>query len=313
MMTLALPLALLLLPLPLLARLLPPRTVAGQAMILPDGIARAARQAAGPAQWRGVMLLAAIWTCLCLALAQPERIEMVPDRSASGRDIVIALDMSGSMITPDFALDGETVTRLAAVKRVAESFIRSRTGDRIGLVIFGDRAYAAAPLTHDLPAVARALEEAEIGLTGRSTAISEGLGLSLKRVMAEPSTSKVIVLLSDGRDTAERLDAAQVAALAAGHGVRIHTVALGPEDLETRPAARDAVDVATLRNIAEAAGGETFRVRSTADLEAMARALDRLEPNPSERPAVAMPRPMWIWPALLALVLTCLTGVVRET
>src|SRR5690606_10879684 len=135
------------------------------------------------------------------------------------------------------SLDGETVTRLAAVKRVARNFIRSRTGDRIGLGIFGDRAFAAAPLTHDLSAVVMALDEAEIGLTGRSTAISEGLGVALKRILAEPSDSKVIVLLSDGRDTAERLDATQVAALAAAQDVRVHTVALGPEDLETRPAA----------------------------------------------------------------------------
>ena len=312
MITLAMPFALLLLPLPLLARLLPKRAASGPAMVLPDGIARHASRAAGPAQWREILAISLCWIFLCLALAQPERIEMVPDRSASGRDIVIALDMSGSMTTPDFSLDGETVPRLAAVKRVAEEFIRSRTGDRIGLVIFGDRAFAAAPLTHDLPAVARALDEAEIGLTGRSTAISEGLGLSLKRILADPAESKVIILLSDGRDTSDRLDADQVAALAAKRDVRVHTVALGPEDMETRPAARDAVDVATLRNIAEASGGQTFRVRITADLQAMAEELDRLEPNPTDRPPVAMPRPLWIWPAALALLLAISSAVMRD-
>ena len=312
MIGLAFPAALLLLPLPLLARLLPARAATGQAMILPDGIAQAASHADGPAARRGLVILALIWACLCLALAQPERIEMVPDRSASGRDIVITLDMSGSMITPDFSLDGQTVTRLAAVKRVAESFVRARVGDRIGLVIFGDRAFAAAPLTHDLPAVVSALEEAEIGLTGRSTAISEGLGLALKRVLAQPSSSKVIVLLSDGRETSDRLDARQVAALAAENDVRIHTVALGPEDLETRPAARDAVDVATLRAIAETSGGQTFRVRTMSDLEAMARELDRLEPNPANRPPVAVPRSLWMWPATMALLLVILVGVLRQ-
>ena len=236
----------------------------------------------------------------------------MPDRSASGRDILIALDMSGSMATPDFALDGETVTRLAAVKRVARGFIAARTGDRIGLVIFADRAYVAAPLTHDLRAVTRALDEAEIGLTGRSTAISEGLGLALKRSLAESAEARVIVLLSDGRDTSARLDAVQVGRLAAENGVRIHTVALGPEDLETRPAARDAVDVATLRAIAQAAGGQTFRVRSMADLQAMAAELDRLEPNPSDRPPVEVPRPLWIWPAGVALLLLALVGMGRE-
>ncbi|MFT4151845.1 MAG: VWA domain-containing protein [Paracoccaceae bacterium] len=312
MIGLAFPLALLLLPVPLLARLLPPRAAAGQAMVLPSAIAAAAMPARGPAVWRGHLLAALVWACLCLALAQPERMEMVADRSASGRDIMIALDMSGSMETPDFALDGETVTRLAAVKRVAEGFIRARQGDRIGLVIFADRAYVAAPLTHDLPAVARALDEAQIGLTGRSTAISDGLGLALKRILADPSPSRVIVLLSDGRDTAARLDAQQVARLAAENGVRIHTVALGPEDMESRPAARDAVDIATLRGIAVAAGGQTFRVRSMDDLTAMAADLDRLEPNPSTRPPVAVPRALWVWPAAAALILALAAGGLRE-
>ena len=139
------------------------------------------------------------------------------------------------MAIEDFSLDGETASRLDAVKRVATRFVEARRGDRIGVVIFADRAYVAAPLTWDLTAVARAIDSAEIGLTGRSTAISDGLGLALKRILAEPARSRVIVLLSDGRDTAARLDPRQVARLAAENGVRVHTIALGPEDLEETP------------------------------------------------------------------------------
>ena len=311
MIELAQPLALLLLPLPLLARLWPARAATAQAMALPQGVAALAVPAPGPRRWRGLALVAGVWLGLCLALAQPQRIQMVPDRSASGRNIVIALDMSGSMATPDFALEGQTVTRLDAVKQVAEGFIRARTGDRIGLVLFADRAYVAAPLSHDLRAVALALADAQIGLTGRSTNISDGLGLAIRRVLAESSRSNVIVLLSDGRDTSALLDATQVARLAAERGVRIHTVALGPEDLESRPAARDAVDLATLRAIAGAAGGQTFRVRSMDDLRAMAEELDRLEPNPSERPRLRhrRARALWIWPAIMALVLALARGM----
>lgn len=309
MITLALPAALLALPLPLLARLWPPRAGAEQAMILPQGVAAAARPARPPGRGRGLVLLALIWACLCLALAQPQRIALVADRSASGRDIVIAMDMSGSMVTPDFTLDGQKVTRLAAVQRVAKAFVRARTGDRIGLVLFADRAYVAAPLTHDLAAVSLALDEAEIGIAGRSTNLAEGLGLALKRIMADPAPARVIVLLSDGRDTVARLDAVQVAGLAAARDVRVHTVALGTEDLEGQPAARDAVDLPTLRRIAEASGGETFRVRNTADLQAMAAALDRLEPNPSARPPVAEARPLWVWPAAFALILALALGL----
>lgn len=309
MIQFAFPLALLLLPLPLLARLLPARAMGGQAMMLPEGVAAASRPSPGPRRVLMLALSALVWACLCLALSQPQRIQMVPDQSASGRNILIALDMSGSMATPDFALDGQTVTRLAAVKLVADGFIRARTGDRMGLVIFADRAYAAAPLTYDLRAVARTLAEAQIGLSGRSTNISEGLGLALKRALAEPAQSNVIVLLSDGRDTSARMDAAQVGALAANHGIRIHTIALGPEDLETRPAARDAVDLATLRAIAEASGGQTFRVRSMDDLQRMAEELDRIEPNPSLRPPIARASALWIWPAGLALIMSMLIGL----
>ena len=311
-MQLAFPWALLLLFAPLCARLLPPRRVQGQSIELPEALARQARPVAGPHGRRGLLLLAAIWACLCLSLARPQYIEMVTDRSATGRDIVLALDMSGSMETADFFLDGQTITRLAAVKRVAERFIRARSGDRFGLVIFADRAYVAAPLTFDLQSVARALGDAEIGISGRSTNISEGLGLSLKKLLAEPSSSKVVILLSDGRDTAKLLDARQVGVLAAEQNIRIHTVALGPEDLETRPAARDAVDTATLRGIAEASGGESFRVKSLTDLQAMAAALDQIEPNPADRPPVAAPKDLWIWPAGLALLLALAAAWVRE-
>lgn len=309
---LATPLALLLLPLPLLVLLLPARPATGQAFALPDAVARQGRADTGGLRDRGPWLAAAIWVLLVLAIAGPQRIEMQPDRTASGRDIMLTLDMSGSMSTPDFSLNGATVSRLAAVKDVASQFVAARTGDRIGLVIFADRAYVAAPLTHDLRAVTRAIEEAEIGLTGRSTAISDGLGLALKRIVADASSSKVIVLLSDGRDTAARLDAAQVAALAGENGVRVHTIALGPEDLEERPAARDAVDIQTLRAIATAADGTTFRVRDTADLQDIMAQIDRLEPNPGTRPPLAVPHALWPWFAAAAMMLCLIAGVGRQ-
>ena len=299
----AFPLALLLLALPVLARLLPPRGAGGQALYLPPAVAASAGSAAAKRLDRPGPLLVAFWLCLVTAAAGPQRLVEVPDRTASGRDIVLALDLSGSMAIEDFSLDGETASRLAAVKRVAARFVEARGGDRVGVVIFADRAYVAAPLTFDLTAVARAIESADIGITGRSTAISDGLGLALKRILAGPARSRVIVLLSDGRDTAARLDPTEVARLAAENDVRVHTIALGPEDLEERPASRDAVDIATLRAIAETSGGETWRVRDMTDLEAMASELDRLEPNPSGRPPLVEDRPLWMWPAALALVL----------
>lgn len=306
------PLALLLLVLPLAVRMLPPRTAAGLALALPPGIAAAARPVA-PARVIGPAPAAlGLWVCLVLALSGPVRLTTEPDRSASGRDIMLAIDLSGSMAIEDFTVDGITTTRLAAVKRVASAFVAARRGDRIGLVIFADRAYVAAPLTHDLAAVMRAIETAEIGLTGRSTAIADGLGLALKRILADPATARTIVLLSDGKDTAARLEATDVARLASDNAVRIHTIALGPADLETTPAARDAVDTATLRAIALQSGGESFRVRDTADLVAMAAELDRLEPNPSLRPPVVVRAALWHWVAAAALLPALLVAWRRE-
>lgn len=308
---LAQPLALLLLPLPFLVRrLLPPQDLRQEVPYLPQAIAAVGTPPAERPFREGVLpLRAGLWLCLVLALAGPERLVPTPDRSATGRDIMLALDLSGSMETPDFTLDGETATRLDAVKRVASRFVTEREGDRLGVVIFADRAYVAAPLTHDLPAVVRAIDAAEIGLTGRSTAIAEGLGLALKRITAEPAAARVIVLLSDGRDTTARLDARDVGRLAAGMGVRVHTIALGPEDLETRPAARDAVDIAALRDIAEASGGRSWRVRDIGDLVAMASDLDQLEPNPTTRPPVILPQPLWFWPATAAFLLALLIAI----
>lgn len=309
---LATPLALLLLPLPLLAwRLLPGRSPDAGALWVPQGIAAAA--APGPLGTRDRRLrlgLAALaWIALVAALAGPERLVPTRDTSASGRDILLALDMSGSMLIEDFDLDGVAISRLEAVKDVAARFVAERAGDRIGLVLFADRAYVAAPLTWDLTAVERAIEAASIGITGRSTAIADGLGLALKRAVASNAPTRVIVLLSDGRDTSKRLDATQAARLAADHGVRIHTIALGPDDLETRPASRDAVDTVTLRRIAEASGGVSYRVRGMADLVAMAADLDRLEPNPSGRPPILVPRPLWPWPAAVAGVAALTLGM----
>ncbi|KFI25825.1 von Willebrand factor A [Haematobacter missouriensis] len=309
------PFAFLLLPLPLiLFYLLRPRENRTEALHLPEAIAAAGVPVAeGPLRDGSLPLRLALWLFLTLALAGPEWLQPTPDRTATGRDIMLSLDLSGSMETPDFTLDGQTASRLAAVKRVASRFVSEREGDRIGLVIFADQAYVAAPLTHDLAAVVRAIDSAEIGITGRSTAIADGLGLALKRVTAEPATSRVIVLLSDGRDTADRLDARDVGRLAATMGVRVHTIALGPEDLETRPAARDAVDIATLRDIAEASGGRSWRVRNMADLVQMAADLDRLEPNPSSRPPVIVAEALWAWPAALALLLALGVAVAEAT
>lgn len=302
---------------------LPPRD---EAMALPPALQSAAtalsRSATGAQTGQAPLWpLVLLWLALALALAGPQRLIRAPDPAAPGRDIMLTLDLSGSMAIEDFTLDGAQVSRLDAVKSVASAFVRQRQGDRLGAVLFADRAYVAAPLGHDLTAVARAIDEAQIGITGRSTAISEGLGLAMKRLLAEREAAPkanpapasdgppVIVLLSDGRETGARTDALAVARLAAEMGLRIHTIALGPDDLESRPAARDGVDWAALRAIAETTGGRSYRVRSIEDLRAMARDLDALEPGAAQRPMVTLAQPLWPYPAALALGMALLIGL----
>jgi len=255
------------------------------------------------------MLPAFLWLLLVTALAGPQVLSQTKVLPASGRDIILAIDLSGSMEREDFELDGQPLSRLNAVKRVAGEFTTRRAGDRIGLVIFGDKAYFASPLTYDLEAVARTIAEASIGISGRSTAIGDGLGLTLKRLQVSNASSRVVILLSDGVSTAGSVPPADVGALAASLGITVHTIALGPNDLESDPKSRDAVDTATLRTIAATSGGETFRVRTLSDLVHVAEAIDKLEPNLSERPPLTVYRNYWTIPATLAFFIALFMAI----
>ena len=310
--------ALLLLPLPLIAlRLLPPAEAAADSLLVPPTVAAGLAETR-PARLRGGVrraLPVILWVCLVAALAGPQRLATTAALPASGRDIVLVLDLSGSMEIEDFELDGATVQRLAAVKRVAARFARGRAGDRLGLVIFGEEAYFATPMTYDVEAVAKAVEEATIGISGRSTAISDGLGLALKRLAASESASRVVVLLSDGVDTSGTVAPVGAAELAEKLGVRVHTIAMGVKAIGEQGATRDAVDAVTLKAMAEATGGAAFRVRSTDDLVAVGATIDRMEADLRGRDALVVYRPYWPWPAAgalaAALLLIAGRGVAR--
>jgi Ca-activated chloride channel family protein len=310
---LAAPLALLALPAPLLAmRLLPPRSEPGQTLLLPERIGQALIEAQkGPAGQAmehirarfGRGLLWATWLFLLLALAGPRSVAPVPALKVSGRDLAVVLDLSGSMVRDDFELDGRAVTRQEAVTRVGADFVRRRGGDRVALVVFGSEAYYAAPFSFDVDAVARQIETAEIGISGRATNISDGLGLALRRMRDSDAASRVIILLSDGVNNAGAARPRGVAEMAAAMGVRIHTIALGPRSLsEADPGENGVVDAETLRALARLSGGESFRVRTTDDLVAVAAALDRLEATDSDGLAAEVYRALWPWPAGAALV-----------
>ena len=303
----ATPLALLLLPLPLLVMAsMPPRRDgdAGAALVVPEAIA-ARLEAGGGAVGAGrsrFALASILWVALILALAGPRQLVPTPALPVSGRDIVLVLDLSGSMDRKDFDIDGQPARRLDAVKKVAIEFVRKRAGDRVGLVIFAERAFFAAAPSFDIESIARSIDEATIGIAGRSTAIGDGLGLALKRLEASTSPSRVVILLSDGANNAGTVGPSDVAVLARELGIRVHTIALGEHDLDTTTDDPDAVDAATLRRVAELSGGTAFRVRTTADLEAVGRSIDAMEASRTAAPAAEVWRDWWIYPAAVAFV-----------
>ena len=313
---LAAPWILLALPLPLLAaRLLPAEPEGGSGALLVPGTLVGKAHAGADLAARGRRRAALIWTlwaALVVALSGPRLVMPAAALPASGREIMIAMDLSGSMERRDFALNGETVNRLTAVKRVGTDFIRRRAGDRIGLVIFADQAYVAAAPSFDTAAVARALDEATIGISGRSTGIGDGLGLALRRLdpkdaptgaQGEPAPSaKAVILLSDGANNAGQTAPKDVAELARELGIKVYTIALGPRDMADADGEQDVVDTETLRDMARASGGEAFRVRTTEDLVRVADAIDRLEGGRALAPPLPLRRDLWPWPAALALL-----------
>ncbi|MEM1299097.1 MAG: VWA domain-containing protein [Pseudomonadota bacterium] len=299
------PLLLLLLPLPLVAWfLLRPAEVDGAALLVPEGIGSRFGLTAGKgdsaaARW-GPLLL---WVLLVLAAAGPRLLVPNPALPVSGRDLVLALDLSGSMVRKDFTLNGQQVSRLDALKHAGTEFVLRRGGDRVALVIFASKAYYATPPTYDVRAVAQAIREAEIGISGRATGISDGLGLALKRLRGSQATSKVVILLSDGVNNSGPVKPRDAARLARDLGVRVHTIAMGPRDLANADGERDAVDAVTLNAIAELSGGTYFRAQTTADLVAVTEAIDRLETNPGDGPTALVHQELWVWPAGLATLL----------
>lgn len=298
----AAPAALVLLPVPLLLALISPRAAGG--LLVPATI-RERLRAGGPSRgahsWRRVAAWLA-WVGLVVALAGPRLPGAVAALSASGRDIMLALDLSGSMTKQDFQLDGAAVSRLDLVKHVASELIRRRAGDRIGLVVFAETAFVASPLTFDIDAVDRTLGEMEIGLVGRSTAIGEGLGLALKRLADSRAPSRIVILLSDGANNAGSSDPSAVAALAQRLGVRVYTIGLGVDDTTTNPNKYDAVDFAALQNVAAIGGGAAFRARTSADLEAAARAIEALAAGPTDAPPTILFLDLWTYPGALAFL-----------
>lgn len=237
--------------------------------------------------WR-FWVAAIAWALLLLAAARPERMGDELEVPVSGRNLMLAVDLSGSMDQKDFELGSRRVDRLTATKAVASDFISRREGDRIGLILFGERAYLQVPLTLDRETVKILLLEAFIGLAGEKTAIGDAITLAVKRIheQAVAAGEQVLVLLTDGANTAGEVEPLKAAELAQQVGLRIYTIGIGAEQLEVssliggrrriNPSAD--LDEETLTKIAELTGGRYFRAKDTAALQEIYQLVDELEP-----------------------------------
>jgi Ca-activated chloride channel family protein len=313
LITLAWPWVLLALPLPVLLRwLLPPAPLTvGEALRLPSlaGLAPlSARRSAPGLVMRGLAI--AIWLLLLLAAARPQWLGEPVALPLAGHDLLLAVDISGSMERDDYRLDGRAVTRLAVVKATAARFIARREQDRLGLILFGTRPYLQTPLTYDRETVTQMLDEAVVGLAGQDTAIGDAIALAVKRLRDAPPGQRVLVLLTDGDNTAGAIDPLTAAGLAADADIRIHTIGLAGRSGERTSAgyrierSADDLNPALLRAVAAATGGRFFRATAPEDLEQVYALLDRLEPSIRDSLTYRPAHDRYPWPAALALALS---------
>lgn len=260
---------------------------------------------------RARLLAAALaWVCLVGAVVRPQWLGEPVDLPMSGRDLMLAVDLSGSMEQTDFDIGGTVVDRLTAAKEVASDFIDRRIGDRIGLILFGRQAYLQAPLTFDRQTVKTLLDEAVIGLAGKETAIGDAIALAVKRLRAERAGERVLVLMTDGANTAGEIEPLKAAEIAASEGLKIYTIGIGADEMLVRSLfgtrrVNPSVDLdeVTLQAIASKTGGRYFRARDTAELARIYALLDEIEPAAKEERQFRPRHELFPWPLALALLL----------
>ncbi len=256
-----------------------------------------------------MLLLSVIWCATVLAAARPVWIGEPITLPTTGRDLLLAVDISGSMEIEDMDSGGGLVDRLRVVKDVVGEFVARRKGDRLGLILFGSNAYLQTPLTFDRATVNTMLQEALIGFAGKGTAIGDAIGLAVKRLQDRPESSRVLILLTDGANTAGAVTPLQAAELATTHRVKVYTVGIGADEILRRslfgvqrinPSAD--LDEDTLTAIAEKTGGRYFRARNPEDLAAVYRTLDQIEPVEQEAETLRPTQALYYWPLAVAIL-----------
>ena len=315
-----------LLPLPLLIRFFwPPARSVQPALRAPfyDDWRQMSESEAGGVKGQGrvaVLVLWLIWLALLVAAARPVWIGEAIELPNSGRDLMLAVDISGSMRIEDMQLGQVMGRRIDAVKQVGSSFIERRKGDRLGLILFGTNAYVQSPLSFDTATVKRFLTESQIGFAGQETAIGDAIGLAVKRLRDRPAESRVLILLTDGQDTASSVRPLDAAKLASKLAIKIYTIGIGADEMtlpglfgssfgsrQVNPSAE--LDEEGLQQIAKLTGGQYFRARNPQELANIYAMLDQLEPVEQETATYRPRQALGYLPLLAALLLSFLLAL----
>lgn len=260
--------------------------------------------------WPTLLLLSIIWGLLVVAAAKPTWVGDPISLPTSGRDLLVAVDISGSMEQDDMVFEGDRFSRIRVVKHVVGDFLERRESDRLGLILFGTQAYLQSPLTFDRKTVNRLLQEAQLGFAGKQTAIGDAIGLAIKRLKDRPESQRVVILLTDGANTAGEVDPRQAADLAKQADVKIYTIGVGADEMieqfgffrQRINPSRD-LDEASLTYIAETTGGRYFRAKNPEELAQIYALLDELEPVEQEDEVFRPTRNLFYWPLGIALII----------
>lgn len=259
------------------------------------------------------------WVLLITSVMRPQWLGDFVEFPVSGRDIILAIDISGSMNEKDFIIDGDYVGRLSVSKKIAGEFIDRRIGDRLGLILFGDEAYLQTPLTFDRITVKKLLLESAIGLAGKKTAIGDAIGLAVKRLRHQKDKDIVLILLTDGANTAGVVQPIDAASLAKAEGLKIYTIGIGADEISVKTLFGTRrvnpsldLDEKTLSSIADKTGGQYFRARDTEELEKIYALLDELEPAEKDSQQLRKQKALFYWPLGFSFLFLLLLLFVRN-
>ena len=314
------PLAFLFLPLPLVMRwLLPPvsdRTSAGLRVPFFKDISHKMDAKTDKTRWP-LILGSIVWVLLLCALSRPQWLSDPVDQPKTGRDIMLAVDLSSSMEIEDFILNEHSVDRLKAVKSVVKDFIKKREGDRLGLILFGTKAYVQSPLSYDLSSVAQLLDEAQISMVGKQTAIGDAIGLAVKRLHNRPLSQRVLILLSDGNNTAGIIPAPRAAHFAALEGLRVYTIGIGVKSANplfgNKALSHAAVlNETTLKTVAKLANGRYFSAQDVEELKQVYTTIDEMEKVIIGQDYYHHVLELYFWPLGAALLLSFILALFKS-